>query len=84
MCSAAMQPPYEPPRHPRNARLLHLDAAPDPMLLLRWPLLLAGFILALSVLYRYGPSREAARRRWVTWGSVAAAVLLLLASLAFS
>ena len=57
---------------------------PDPMLLLRWPLLLAGFILALSVLYRYGPSREAARWRWVTWGSVAVAALWLLASLAFS
>jgi len=57
---------------------------PDPMLLLRWPLLLAGFILALALLYRYGPSRQRARWRWVTWGSVAAAMLWILASLAFS
>jgi membrane protein len=38
----------------------------------------------LALLYRYGPSREHARWRWVSWGSVAATVLWLAASLLFS
>jgi membrane protein len=41
--------------------------------LFRWPLLLAGLIVGLSVLYRFGPSRREARWQWVTWGSVVAA-----------
>jgi membrane protein len=36
------------------------------------------------MIYRYGPSREGAKWRWVTWGSVAAAVLWLAASMLFS
>lgn len=46
--------------------------------------LVALMILVLAVVYRYGPSREHARWRWVTWGSGAAALLWLAASLAFS
>lgn len=57
---------------------------PDPMLLLRWPLLVVVVIGGLSLLYRYGPSREKARWAWVSWGGAAAALLWLLASLAFS
>jgi membrane protein len=52
--------------------------------LARWPLLLLAFGGALALLYRYGPSREQARWRWVSWGSVAATVLWLAASLLFS
>jgi len=52
--------------------------------LLRWPILLALAITALSVLYRYGPSRPRIRWRWITWGGAFAAVLWLLASMAFS
>jgi membrane protein len=52
--------------------------------LLRWPVLLVGMILALAVVYRYGPSREHARWRWVTPGSVVASVLWLGGSLLFS
>jgi hypothetical protein len=37
-----------------------------------------------GALYRYGPSRETARRRWITWGSAAAALLWIGASGAFS
>ncbi len=51
---------------------------------LRWPVLVAMMIVVLSVVYRFGPSREHARWRWVTWGSVAASVLWVAASLAFS
>jgi hypothetical protein len=36
------------------------------------------------MIYRYGPSREDAKWRWVTWGSVTAAVLWLGASMLFS
>jgi membrane protein len=50
----------------------------------RWPLLLIGFGGGLTLLYRYGPSREHARWRWVSWGSAAATVLWLAASLLFS
>jgi membrane protein len=52
--------------------------------MLRWPALLALAITALSVLYRYGPSRPLIRWRWITWGGAGAAVLWLLASMAFS
>lgn len=51
---------------------------------LRWPLLAAGFAVALGVLYRVGPDRDAPRVHWVSWGAVAATVLWLLASIAFS
>ncbi len=52
--------------------------------ILRWPAMLAAAILALSILYRYGPSRRRARWRWITWGGAIAALLWLLASMAFS
>ncbi|WP_430910405.1 YihY/virulence factor BrkB family protein [Methylobacterium sp. sgz302541] len=52
--------------------------------LLRWPALLLAMLGALSVLYRYGPSRERARWRWVGFGSVIAGVLWLVGSLLFS
>ena len=42
--------------------------------LARWPILLLVIMLALAVLYRYGPSRKKPRWRWVTWGSGFAAV----------
>ena len=52
--------------------------------ILRWPALGVLMILVLSVVYRYGPSREHARWQWVSWGGVAAALLWMAASLAFS
>jgi len=50
----------------------------------RWPALFAALALGLALIYRYGPSREAPRWRWITWGSAAAAVLWLAASALFS
>ncbi|HEX8416295.1 MAG TPA: YihY/virulence factor BrkB family protein [Methylobacterium sp.] len=52
--------------------------------LLRWPALLAAVLGGLALLYRYGPSRDAPRWRWVTWGSAIAGTLWLAASLGFS
>ena len=52
--------------------------------LLRWPLLFAAIIFGLSMLYRYGPSRRNAEWRWVSVGSVFAAVTWVAGSAAFS
>ena len=51
---------------------------------LRWPAILIVLLAGLSVLYRFGPSREHARWRWVGVGSVVAGMLWLAASLLFS
>ena len=40
--------------------------------------------IALSCLYRYGPSRNTPQWRWITWGSAFAAVGWLIASAIFS
>jgi membrane protein len=50
----------------------------------RWPVLLVALLIGLSVLYRYGPDRRAARWQWVTVGSVFAAVTWIVASFLFS
>jgi membrane protein len=52
--------------------------------LLRWPVLVVASTLAISALYRFGPSREFAKWRWVSWGSTISAVLWLVASILFS
>jgi membrane protein len=54
------------------------------MKLLRWPLLLGVAILALAALYFFGPSRTQSEWRWVTWGSAAASLAWVAASLLFS
>jgi membrane protein len=50
----------------------------------RWPALFIVVSLALAFLYRYGPSREKPRWRWITWGSAFAAVAWLVVSILFS
>jgi membrane protein len=52
--------------------------------LLRWPALLALASLGLSAIYRYGPSRDKPKWRWVSPGSLAAAVAWMAASALFS
>jgi membrane protein len=47
---------------------------------LRWPVLAVLIGSGLAVLYRFGPDRDAPRWRWVTWGSVIATVVAVLAS----
>ena len=47
----------------------------------RW---LAAVGLGLAVLYRYGPSRSEPRWRWVTPGSLVAALVWIAVSLLFS
>jgi membrane protein len=52
--------------------------------IVRWPAMFLVVALALACIYRFGPSREAPRWRWITWGSVAATILWLGASALFS
>jgi len=50
----------------------------------RWPALFIALAVALSCIYRFGPSRQAPRWTWITWGSAAATILWLGASALFS
>jgi membrane protein len=50
----------------------------------RWPVLLIGLVAALAILYRFGPSRDQPQWKWLSPGAIVAAVVWLLASLAFS
>lgn len=50
----------------------------------RWPLLAIVLMVALAVIYRLGPSREQPQWQWVTLGAVAATLLWLVGSVAFS
>ena len=52
--------------------------------LARWPALLAAIVVALAVLYRYGPSRDEVEWTWITPGSILAAVVWIVASMLFS
>jgi membrane protein len=52
--------------------------------ILRWPALLLVVMIGLAFLYRYGPSRAKPKWRWVTWGSVFAAIAWLAVSMLFS
>lgn len=51
---------------------------------LRWPVLLVLLGIALALLYRFGPTRKKPRWRWITTGSVFAAVVWVIASAGFS
>lgn len=50
----------------------------------RWPVIFLLIVVALAVLYRFGPSRPAVRWRWITPGSFLAASGLVLLSMLFS
>ncbi len=51
---------------------------------LRWPVFMLVTLFLLALVYRYGPSRENAKWKWVAPGSIFAALVWLLASLGFS
>jgi membrane protein len=48
--------------------------------LLRWPLLFLILMIALGLLYRFGPSRHPARWEWLSVGTLTAAVLWIVGS----
>ncbi|MDQ0466728.1 membrane protein [Caulobacter ginsengisoli] len=49
-----------------------------------WPLLALAIWGAVTLLYRYGPSRERARWRWISWGAAFVTLFWIAASWAFS
>ena len=62
-----------------------LDATVDVLLWAgRWPLVFTILLLALALLYRFGPDRPDAQWRWITPGSFAASAGLLAFSMLFS
>ncbi|MBP2447914.1 YihY/virulence factor BrkB family protein [Rhizobium leguminosarum] len=64
---------------------LWLDQFKEHMaLLLRWPLLLLIVAVAVTSVYRFGPSREPAKLRWMTWGAGLTTVTWAAMSLVFS
>ena len=69
---------------PVAMEMLHLDPQSRILAALRWPILLLVVMGGLSVVYRYGPSRQQPRWRWVTVGGTVAAFGWLLVSLLFS
>ena len=65
----------------------HLGIAPDSKFIVslaRWPLLFAILLVALGLLYRFGPSRRPARWQWLGIGTVTAALLWIAGSSALS
>ena len=61
----------------------HLGLAQDSktiVSLARWPVMFAILLVALGVLYRFGPSRRAARWEWLSVGTLAAALLWIAGS----
>jgi len=50
----------------------------------RWVLLVAVVIVALAVVYRLAPDRDAPRIRWASTGAIVATVLWIAGSVAFS
>ena len=61
----------------------HLGLGTDSKLIVslaRWPLLFVILLLALGILYRFGPSRRAARWEWLSVGTLTAALLWITGS----
>lgn len=71
---------------PAVAELLRMSGtiAETTLLWTRWLLMAALMVAALTVLYRYGPSRATARVSWINPGAIAAAVLWIIGSIGFS
>lgn len=53
-------------------------------LVFRWPFLLTMMFVALTAVYRFGPSRQPAKLRWITWGAALSTLAWFLTTLGFS
>ena len=66
-------------------RFIGLESATEWLLnVLRWPAFFIAVVFAITLIYRHGPSRGKAQWRWLTWGSVIAALLWIGLSMLFS
>jgi membrane protein len=54
------------------------------VLVIRWPLLAIGAMVALAIIYRHGPDRAEPRWSWASPGALAATLVWLAASVGFS
>ena len=50
----------------------------------RWPLLIVLVGLGLAAVYRFDPSRDNPKWRWISWGAAIATILWIVGSAAFS
>jgi membrane protein len=65
--------------------LMRLESMAEILLsLARWPLLVLVLGTGVMLLYRYGPSREPAKWRWLTWGATFSTLTWMAASAGFS
>lgn len=70
---------------PAALAFLNLGQMGDMLLrLARWPLLLLLVAVGLGLLYRHGPDRGPLPWRWITPGAIAACLLWLVGTLAFT
>lgn len=70
---------------PVAAELLSLGSRTQTIIsLVTWPILAVFLILGLAVLYRFGPSRRAAKWQWLSVGAGLATLIWIAASLCFS
>jgi membrane protein len=70
---------------PAALALLRLDAWTEILIAIgRWPLLLVFVWAAITLLYRFGPSREPAKLRWLSWGAALTTIVWLISSVGFS
>ncbi|WP_051070928.1 YihY/virulence factor BrkB family protein [Mesorhizobium sp. STM 4661] len=70
---------------PALLRYFYLDAWTETLVTLaRWPTLVIAMLTGISLLYRFGPSRERAKWRWLSWGALAATAVWIAASWLFS
>lgn len=70
---------------PAVLAFLYLDQWAETIIrLARWPLLVLFVAAAIAILYRFGPSREPPKPRWLTWGTGFATLFWLAASVAVS
>ena len=63
--------------------LNHLGMAPESKLIValaRWPLMFLILLVALAILYRFAPSRDAPRWQWLSLGALIAAILWIAGS----
>lgn len=70
---------------PVITNILNLGARVDMLMtVVSWVVLLGLFSFFLSFTYRFGPDREKAKWRWVSWGAVIASLLWVIVSGLFS
>ncbi|TFV36795.1 YihY/virulence factor BrkB family protein [Bradyrhizobium frederickii] len=63
--------------------LNHIGMSPESKLIValaRWPLMFLILLVALAILYRFAPSRDAPRWQWLSLGAVTAALLWIAGS----